>query len=137
MIYNDTIPHDHNESQSPFQPSIASNSHAIYPHSMKTISISTRTNPNNNDINNDNDDRQSSATTTVNDNDLYRQMNTLLHSVHVERFGDPEGRENEWDMSHDMEIDKLETTTTPQNEQYQSANSILKQAFLQRRYLQQ
>ncbi|KAI7898283.1 uncharacterized protein BX663DRAFT_490140 [Cokeromyces recurvatus] len=102
---SNNIHHNH----TPCQSSIPTNS--IYPNSMKTISISTRT------------------TSHEPSNDYYRYMNGLLHSIHIERFGDPERRESWWEApNNNMEIDKMESD----NEEYQPVNSILKQAFLQR-----
>ena len=51
-------------------------------------------------------------------------MNQLLRQVHVERFGDPEKRENEWEEK-DVEMEESE-------DYYKTHNSILRQAFLQR-----
>jgi hypothetical protein len=54
----------------------------------------------------------------------YEKMNQLLRQVHVERFGDPEKRENEWEEK-DVEMEESE-------DYYKTYNSILRQAFLQR-----
>lgn len=51
----------------------------------------------------------------------------MLHSLHVQRFGDPESRESWWEVQ-DQDMDMEET-----NDEYAAANSILRQAFLQRR----
>ncbi|OAD04369.1 hypothetical protein MUCCIDRAFT_161118 [Mucor lusitanicus CBS 277.49] len=58
----------------------------------------------------------------------YSHVNGLLHSLHVQRFGDPESRESWWE-AQDPDIDMEET-----NDEYATANSILRQAFLQRRH---
>lgn len=51
----------------------------------------------------------------------YEQINGLLHSVHIERFGNPETRCQEQDV--DM---------TEVDNEYSDMNSVLRQAFLQR-----
>ncbi|GAN08712.1 hypothetical protein MAM1_0219d08227 [Mucor ambiguus] len=58
----------------------------------------------------------------------YSHVNGMLHSLHVQRFGDPESRESWWE-AQDQDIDMEET-----NDEYATANSILRQAFLQRRH---
>ncbi|KAL9555488.1 hypothetical protein MBANPS3_002335 [Mucor bainieri] len=58
----------------------------------------------------------------------YSHVNGMLHSLHVQRFGDPESRESWWEAQN-QDIDMEET-----NDEYATANSILRQAFLQRRH---
>lgn len=53
----------------------------------------------------------------------YENINGILHSVHIERFGNPETRWQEQD--EDM-------TDVVDNNEYNSMNSVLRQAFLQR-----
>jgi hypothetical protein len=51
----------------------------------------------------------------------------MLYDLHVQRFGDPEIRESWWkDQDQDIDMEEI-------NDEYSSANSILRQAFLQRR----
>ncbi|EIE77175.1 hypothetical protein RO3G_01879 [Rhizopus delemar RA 99-880] len=53
----------------------------------------------------------------------YEKVNQVLHSIHVERFGDPEERESWWE--DDVEMEEV-------NDYYQTNNFILRQAFLER-----
>ncbi|KAG2196413.1 hypothetical protein INT46_010239 [Mucor plumbeus] len=57
----------------------------------------------------------------------YSNVNGMLYDLHVQRFGDPEIRESWWkDQDQDIDMEEI-------NDEYSSANSILRQAFLQRR----
>ncbi|RCI01894.1 hypothetical protein CU098_011536 [Rhizopus stolonifer] len=79
----------------------------LYPNTsqvLKPVSISTRTS-----------------------NEEYRKMNDILYTIHKERFGDPEQRESWWNKQED--VDMMEED----NHQYNAMNSVLKEAFLQRR----
>lgn len=71
---------------------------------IKTVTISTRTSEQNN---------------------AYRDINEFLHAVHVMRHGNPELRERWWEHQENP-------ADTPYD--YQAANAVLRQAFLQRRY---
>ncbi|MBM6387610.1 MAG: hypothetical protein JSY10_27125 [Paenibacillus sp.] len=57
----------------------------------------------------------------------YENINGLLNSVHIERFGDPEVRESWWQQQD------IEMTDDNSNTEYSSMNSVLRQAFLHRR----
>ncbi|KAK4518763.1 uncharacterized protein ATC70_008985 [Mucor velutinosus] len=94
---------------------------ASSPPSLETISISTKT---------DSSIPPSlhSSPTTHQPLSDYSHVNGMLHSLHVQRFGDPESRESWWE-SQDQDIDMEET-----NDEYATANSVLRQAFLQRRH---
>lgn len=58
----------------------------------------------------------------------YENINGILNSVHIERFGDPEVRESWWQQHQDTEM-----TDDNSNTEYSSMNSVLRQAFLHRR----
>ncbi|KAI7866818.1 hypothetical protein BDF14DRAFT_1808239 [Spinellus fusiger] len=53
----------------------------------------------------------------------YQNMNELLHTVHVRRFGDPETRERWWEKSRE---ETMEETA------YSPMNAVLRLAFLER-----
>lgn len=58
----------------------------------------------------------------------YENVNRVLHSIHVERFGNPEERERWWEQEgKDIEMEEV-------NDYYTTNNSILRQAFLERRH---
>ncbi|KAG2214341.1 hypothetical protein INT47_000897 [Mucor saturninus] len=78
---------------------------------LKPISISTRTHT-----------PATGYTTTHAPVMSYEGINGLLHSVHIERFGDPDTRLQDEEM----------TDTLVDNQEYNNMNSVLRQAFLQR-----
>lgn len=99
--------------------STAANEAIIYPtvlptHTplIKPISISTRTQA-----------PATGYTTTHAPVMSYEQINGLLHSVHIERFGDPDTRLQDEEMTDTLPVD---------NQEYNDMNSVLRQAFLQR-----
>jgi hypothetical protein len=58
----------------------------------------------------------------------YENINGILHSVHIERFGNPETR---W-QEQDEDMTDEDMTDVVDNNEYNSMNSVLRQAFLQR-----
>lgn len=64
----------------------------------------------------------------------YANINGILYSAHVERFGDPETRESWWQQNEDIEMgeEEAEEQDTISNNEYNSVNSVLRQAFLAR-----
>lgn len=60
----------------------------------------------------------------------YENINGILNSVHIERFGDPEVRESWWQQQQQQDT---EMTDDNSNAEYSSMNSVLRQAFLHRR----
>ncbi|RCH93962.1 hypothetical protein CU097_009365 [Rhizopus azygosporus] len=88
----------------PFEPESTETNREIYP-VIKKITISTKSPPSS-----------------------YENVNRVLHSIHVERFGNPEERERWWEQEgKDIEMEEV-------NDYYTTNNSILRQAFLERRH---
>ncbi|KAG1072915.1 hypothetical protein G6F42_025863 [Rhizopus arrhizus] len=90
------------------------------PTSLKSISISTKT-----DSSIPPSMHPSSTHQPLPD---YSHVNGMLYHLHVQRFGDPETRESWW------EAQDQDTNMEGTNDEYSTANSILRQAFLQRRH---
>jgi hypothetical protein len=79
----------------------------------------------------------------------YENINGVLYSAHVERFGDPETRERWWQETEDIEMGEegqevgeegqevAEEQDSISNNEYNSVNSVLRQAFLARYQRQQ
>ncbi|GAA5811621.1 hypothetical protein MFLAVUS_005061 [Mucor flavus] len=65
----------------------------------------------------------------------YENINGILNSVHIERFGDPEVRESWWQQQQQQQQQQQDTEMTDDtsNTEYSSMNSVLRQAFLHRR----
>ncbi|CEP19512.1 hypothetical protein [Parasitella parasitica] len=108
-LHSDRIPHTAASSTDSIYPSSTTTSS---PTSIKSISISTKTETN---------------MSTLPPPD-YSRVNGMLYNLHVQRYGDPEARESWWE-DQDQDMDMEET-----NNEYSAANSILRQAFLQRRF---
>lgn len=72
-----------------------------------------------------------SFTISTKTNVEYDHINQLLHTVHVNRYGDPELNEGWWQQSTDIEMDYMDVD--PVNA-YQDINATLRQAFLQRHH---
>lgn len=73
-----------------------------------------------------------SFTISTKTNVEYNHINQLLHTVHVNRYGDPELHEGWWqDSSTNNEIDYMDMDPT---NTYQDINTTLRQAFLQRHH---
>ncbi|KAI9490929.1 hypothetical protein BDB00DRAFT_526800 [Zychaea mexicana] len=86
-----------------------------------------------------------SFTITTKRNKQYNQINELLHTVHVMRFGNPESRESWWDRREEEGGRQQEGQEQQEDVQmgdylspseastaYESVNATLRQAFLQR-----